>query len=663
VADPQIAFPDISEVKVDYPDVSTITPDTTTPEEARKTIIQYSPDPKEADAALQAADFLSPVVHPTITAQNPEIVAQELYGKPLKATGLLDKLKTLFGDAPQFIAKAMNVATMATHPLASAIAVGGEIVAKEIREPGALSGTIGTFNTTNQINALGQRLMSQRMAGQDGKETLEKIKELQTQAPSEKHLDAVPTFILQNLYSMGYQAVTGASAIADSIAMAVTLEPLRNMIPGMPKTDLAGMAEQSAEKFAGTFTGAAYVGAITEGIPHEIAAPVALGFGGLMAAATGLRIPALEKIAGQSTMKAGVSGALTRVMKQAGVQGAYGLVLSGLGVSATALATELNNLTQENKLPFQSALDIGKELGLGFVGGAMFGAITGAGIEIVRGGRLDQWARTKSDEIVTKQEAMAEKVKPSTVEPIVEEIAPEIMKLSDLMEEAPPRVAGPDPSEQSILPGVAPEPSSGEVPAPKAAALVQPTLKEEPTTPVVTTPAKVQPEGVPQARYEDFPISKVKAHPEILNFKEGANKKGVVEPLQGTYVKEGTAPIVLWESNDGNTYIITGRHRLDLAQRSGQDTIASHIFRESEGFTIDMARVGTRNPISGTTKGVQGTMQTTSEQRESQKSKHPAEDSYRKLKGKMGTLWERMPRMSFMLDTATGLSQKTKPQQ
>lgn len=35
---------------------------------------------------------------------------------------------------------------------------------------------------------------------------------------------------------------------------------------------------------------------------------------------------------------------------------------------------------------------------------------------------------------------------------------------------------------------------------------------------------------------------------------------------------------------------------------------------------------------------------------EPERSKHPAEDSWRKLRGKMVTLWARMPQMSFMFD-------------
>ena len=52
----------------------------------------------------------------------------------------------------------------------------------------------------------------------------------------------------------------------------------------------------------------------------------------------------------------------------------------------------------------------------------------------------------------------------------------------------------------------------------------------------------------------------------------------------------GTAPIVVWERENGDTEVITGRHRLDLARRSGEKTIPAYVVREADGFTVDDAR-------------------------------------------------------------------------
>lgn len=60
--------------------------------------------------------------------------------------------------------------------------------------------------------------------------------------------------------------------------------------------------------------------------------------------------------------------------------------------------------------------------------------------------------------------------------------------------------------------------------------------------------------------------------------------------MQGKYERVGTAPIVVWERENGDTEVITGRHRLDLARRSGEKTIPAYVVREADGFTVDDAR-------------------------------------------------------------------------
>ncbi len=101
----------------------------------------------------------------------------------------------------------------------------------------------------------------------------------------------------------------------------------------------------------------------------------------------------------------------------------------------------------------------------------------------------------------------------------------------------------------------------------------------------------------PVLRADQFPIQEVPVDSLILsedvpNFKEGADKTtGVIkgQELQGKYNRLGTAPILVWERKNGNREVITGRHRLDLAKRTGEKTIPAQIVRESEGFTKAMA--------------------------------------------------------------------------
>lgn len=91
----------------------------------------------------------------------------------------------------------------------------------------------------------------------------------------------------------------------------------------------------------------------------------------------------------------------------------------------------------------------------------------------------------------------------------------------------------------------------------------------------------------------NVPVEQISLSKDIPNFKEGVNEQGVVvgEQLSGKYDTLGTAPIVLWERTDGRLEVITGRHRLDLAKRTGLAKIPSQIVKESEGFTLEDARL------------------------------------------------------------------------
>lgn len=100
--------------------------------------------------------------------------------------------------------------------------------------------------------------------------------------------------------------------------------------------------------------------------------------------------------------------------------------------------------------------------------------------------------------------------------------------------------------------------------------------------------------GYENAPVVEMPLEKLKLSEDVPNFKDGADPKtGVVEgqELQGSYERVGTAPIVVWERENGDMEVITGRHRLDLARRSGESTIPSFIVREKDGFTVEDAKI------------------------------------------------------------------------
>ena len=91
----------------------------------------------------------------------------------------------------------------------------------------------------------------------------------------------------------------------------------------------------------------------------------------------------------------------------------------------------------------------------------------------------------------------------------------------------------------------------------------------------------------------EHPVADIVVNKDVPQFKEGADPATGTVPedrLEGKYQRTpGMAPVVLWQKLNGETEIITGRNRLDLARRTGEKTIPAQIVREADGFTKDMA--------------------------------------------------------------------------
>ena len=109
------------------------------------------------------------------------------------------------------------------------------------------------------------------------------------------------------------------------------------------------------------------------------------------------------------------------------------------------------------------------------------------------------------------------------------------------------------------------------------------------TPKVETKPAEAPPAGPVQHAIEGVPVVKVpvselKLSQDVPQFKAEANKEGIVKPLKGKFADYGVAPIQLWRRLDGSLEIISGRHRWDLAKRSGRQTIDAQVFDEAAGF-------------------------------------------------------------------------------
>jgi hypothetical protein len=90
----------------------------------------------------------------------------------------------------------------------------------------------------------------------------------------------------------------------------------------------------------------------------------------------------------------------------------------------------------------------------------------------------------------------------------------------------------------------------------------------------------------------EIPLDQLKLSDDVPQFKSGANaKSGVVEPLGGTFDRTGVAPIQVWKRLNGDLEVISGRHRLDLARRSGEKTLPAQIHNEADGFDAKKAGI------------------------------------------------------------------------
>lgn len=92
-------------------------------------------------------------------------------------------------------------------------------------------------------------------------------------------------------------------------------------------------------------------------------------------------------------------------------------------------------------------------------------------------------------------------------------------------------------------------------------------------------------------KIHDIPVSKLKLSEDVPNFKKGANEKGEVTPLTGKFDRRGLAPIQVWHRLNGDLEIISGRHRHAHAVRNGEETIPAQVYKESDGFTEQHARI------------------------------------------------------------------------
>lgn len=86
------------------------------------------------------------------------------------------------------------------------------------------------------------------------------------------------------------------------------------------------------------------------------------------------------------------------------------------------------------------------------------------------------------------------------------------------------------------------------------------------------------------------PVDKLHLSPEVPQVKVNSGKKGVVNPLVGDY-RSDAPPIYVWKRSNGRLEVVSGRHRLDLAQRTGTKTIAAYVYEEDATHDTQWARL------------------------------------------------------------------------
>ena len=128
--------------------------------------------------------------------------------------------------------------------------------------------------------------------------------------------------------------------------------------------------------------------------------------------------------------------------------------------------------------------------------------------------------------------------------------------------------------------------------------MIAPPTEGAPVTEPVVTETKPDNTLTGQPTYTEgsvaeVPVQSLKLSTDIPQFKEGADQKGVTQEakLEGKFDRRLASPIQVWQRANGDMEVISGRHRLDLAQRSGENTIPAQIHKEADGFTADMARM------------------------------------------------------------------------
>lgn len=86
------------------------------------------------------------------------------------------------------------------------------------------------------------------------------------------------------------------------------------------------------------------------------------------------------------------------------------------------------------------------------------------------------------------------------------------------------------------------------------------------------------------------PVDKLHLSPDVPQVKVNSGKKGVVNPLVGDY-RADAPPVYVWKRKNGKLEVVSGRHRLDLARRTGTKAIAAYVYEEDADHDARWARL------------------------------------------------------------------------
>jgi len=89
-----------------------------------------------------------------------------------------------------------------------------------------------------------------------------------------------------------------------------------------------------------------------------------------------------------------------------------------------------------------------------------------------------------------------------------------------------------------------------------------------------------------------MPLERIKVDPARFQFKGEANERGVTQEdaLEGDFDPAKAGDLLVWESRDGEVFVVNGHHRHDLATSRGTKEVKVHVVREADGFTAEDAK-------------------------------------------------------------------------